>query len=106
MAWPQSRRTNVAVVVIGNRIVAVRDRDAADLPAGAKHIDLGTATLLPGLIDTHTHIFLQGEVPADGGYDVQLLKQSLSFRAARAVVSHIAPSSRDSRRYGIWAPRA
>jgi imidazolonepropionase-like amidohydrolase len=80
-------RINVAVVVRGNRIIAVRDRDAADLPAGAKHIDLGTATLLPGLIDTHTHIFLQGEVPADGGYDVQLLKQSLSFRAARAVVS-------------------
>ena len=80
-------RTHVAVVVQGNRIVAVRDRDAPDLPAGAKHIDLGAATLLPGLIDTHTHIFLQGEVPADGGYDVQLLKQSLSFRAARAVVA-------------------
>jgi imidazolonepropionase-like amidohydrolase len=57
------------------------------VPAGAQHIDLGAATLLPGLIDTHTHIFLQGEVPADGGYDVQLLKQSLSFRAARAVVA-------------------
>ena len=80
-------RSHVAVVIRGNRIIAVRDADSADLPAGAQHIDLGAATLLPGLIDTHTHIFLQGEVPADGGYDVQLLKQSLSFRAARAVVS-------------------
>ena len=80
-------RSNVAVVIRGGRIVAVRDRNATDLPAGAKHIDLGAVTLLPGLIDTHTHIFLQGEVPAEGGYDVQLLKQSQSFRAARAVVS-------------------
>jgi imidazolonepropionase-like amidohydrolase len=80
-------RTHIAVVVQGTRIIAVRDASAPDLPAGALHIDLGTATLLPGLIDTHTHIFLQGEVPADGGYDVQLLKQSLAFRAARAVVS-------------------
>ena len=80
-------RDDVAVVVRGQRIVAIRDRDAKDLPAGAQRIDLGAATLLPGLIDTHTHIFLQGEVPADGGYDVQLLKHPLSFRIARAVVS-------------------
>jgi imidazolonepropionase-like amidohydrolase len=80
-------RTHVAVVIRGDRIVAVRDGSAQDLPEGAQRIDLGAATLLPGLIDTHTHIFLQGEVPAEGGYDVQLLKQPLSFRAARAVVS-------------------
>jgi len=80
-------RANVAVVVQGGRIVAIRDRGAADLPADAERIDLGDATLLPGLIDTHTHLFLQGEVPAEGGYDVQLLKQPLAFRAARAVVA-------------------
>ena len=80
-------RSNVAVVVRGDRIIAVTSRDSADLPAGARRIDLGTATLLPGLIDTHTHIFLQGEVPAEGGYDVQLLKQPLAYRAARAVVA-------------------
>jgi imidazolonepropionase-like amidohydrolase len=80
-------RANVAVVIRSGRIVAVRDRGAADLPADAERIDLGDATLLPGLIDTHTHLFLQGEVPAEGGYDVQLLKQPLAFRAARAVVA-------------------
>ena len=80
-------RSNVAIVVRGDRIVAVTSRDAKDLPADARHIDLGAGTLLPGLIDAHTHIFLQGEVPADGGYDVQLLKQPLAFRAARAVVA-------------------
>ncbi len=80
-------RTHVAVVIQDDRIIAVRDAGSPDVPVSAHHIDLGTATLLPGLIDAHTHIFLQGEVPADGGYDVQLLKQPLSFRAARAVVS-------------------
>ena len=80
-------RANVAVVIRGNRIVAIRDRDAKDLPADAERIDLGSATLLPGLIDTHTHIFLQGEVPSEGGYDVQLLKHPLSFRVVRAVVA-------------------
>ena len=43
--------------------------------------------MLPGLIDAHTHIFLQGEEPAEGGYDVQLLKYPLAYRAARATVS-------------------
>jgi imidazolonepropionase-like amidohydrolase len=50
-------------------------------------LDLGSATVLPGLIDCHTHIFLQGEVPAAGGYDVQLLKFPASYRVARAVVA-------------------
>jgi imidazolonepropionase-like amidohydrolase len=39
------------------------------------------------LIDSHTHVFLQGDDPAEGGYDVQLLKHGLAFRAARATVS-------------------
>jgi imidazolonepropionase-like amidohydrolase len=50
-------------------------------------IDLGAATVLPGLIDCHTHIFLQGEVPSAGGYDVQLLKFPASYRVARAIVA-------------------
>ncbi|HEY1433760.1 MAG TPA: amidohydrolase family protein, partial [Thermoanaerobaculia bacterium] len=35
----------------------------------------------------HTHIFLQGEDPAEGGYDAQLLRQGIAFRAARATVA-------------------
>ena len=80
-------RSAVAVVVRGDRIVAIRDRGAPDLPRDAEVIDLGDATLLPGLIDTHTHVFLQGEVPDEGGYDVQLLKHPLAYRVARAVVA-------------------
>jgi imidazolonepropionase-like amidohydrolase len=39
------------------------------------------------MIDAHTHVFLQGEDPAEGGYDVQLLKFPIAYRAARATVS-------------------
>src|SRR5450755_4671823 len=80
-------RHNVEIVIRGNRIVDVIPANSPSLPADADVIDLGSATVLPGLIDTHTHIFLQGEDPAAGGYDVQLLKYPASYRAARAVVS-------------------
>jgi imidazolonepropionase-like amidohydrolase len=75
------------VVIRGDHITDVYAAGTRSVPSGAELIDLGTATLLPGLIDCHTHIFLQGEVPAAGGYDVQLLKFPLSYRAARAVVA-------------------
>ncbi len=82
-----SPRHNQVIVIRGNKIESVGDAASATIPAGAKVIDLSHATVLPGLIDTHTHIFLQGEVPAEGGYDVQLLKYPLAYRAARATVS-------------------
>jgi len=80
-------RRDMEILIRGNRIVEVRPANSRPPPAGADIIDLGAATVLPGLIDTHTHIFLQGEDPATGGYDVQLLKSPASYRVARAVVS-------------------
>jgi len=73
------------VVLQGDRIVAAGP--GAAVPQGAQVIDLGDATLLPGLIDSHTHLFLQGEVPSEGGYDRQLLYDGIALRAARATVS-------------------
>jgi imidazolonepropionase-like amidohydrolase len=75
------------IVIRGNRIESVGPASAAKIDPAARVIDLSNATVLPGLIDTHTHIFLQGEDPAAGGYDVQLLKYSAAYRAARATVS-------------------
>ena len=80
-------RRNVEIVIRGNRIAEVRAANTSPWPAGTRIIDLGSATVLPGLIDTHTHIYLQGEDAAAGGYDIQLLKYPLSYRAARATVS-------------------
>ena len=82
-----SARTNQVIVIRGNRIERVSDAASAKIPADAKVIDLSTATVLPGLIDSHTHIFLQGEVPAEGGYDANILKYPLALRAARATVA-------------------
>ena len=47
---------NGVVVVTGDRIVAVGTQEAVAIPAGARTIDLGDATLLPGFVDAHVHM--------------------------------------------------
>ena len=48
---------NQIVLVDGEKISAVGPADQVQIPAGAQVIDLGKATVLPGLIDGHTHVF-------------------------------------------------
>ena len=67
-----SAKTNQVIVVRGNRIESVGARHAA--PAGATVIDLSQRDRAPRPDRRHTHVFLQGEDPAEGGYDAQLLK--------------------------------
>src|SRR6201998_4061773 len=76
-------RKNQLIFVRGNRIEKIADGSAA-IPAGAAIVDLSSATVLPGLIDSHTHLFLWGEDPAKGGYDANILKAGIALRAARA----------------------
>jgi imidazolonepropionase-like amidohydrolase len=80
-------RSNQIIVIRGNRIESVSAEANAKTPAGAAVIDLSGKTVLPGLIDSHTHIFLQGEDPAKGGYDANILSQGLALRALRAGVA-------------------
>ncbi len=75
---------NPVVVIEGNRIVSVSS--GGTIPAGAEVIDLGQATLLPGLIDAHTHVLLQGD-PTDKEYEDQILRESQVYRALRATVA-------------------
>ena len=49
--------TNQVVVINGERITAVGPEAQVKIPAGARVIDLSRATVLPGLIDAHTHMF-------------------------------------------------
>ena len=80
-------RHNQVIVVRGSKIESISDGSANRMPAGATVIDIPRGTVLPGLIDSHTHIFLQGEDPAQGGYDANILQQGIALRAARATVS-------------------
>src|SRR5258705_12632309 len=47
-----------AVLVSGNKIIAAGPRAQISVPAGATTIDLPGTTLLPGLIDAHSHVLL------------------------------------------------
>src|ERR1044071_7247769 len=67
------------VVVSGNKIESI----GKTAPADAHVIDLGNSTLLPGLIDAHVHVLLQGDITS-ADYDAQLFRESLAYRALRA----------------------
>lgn len=75
------------IVVSGNKIESVNDAGSFKPTGGTRVIDLSKMTVLPGLIDAHTHLFLLGEDPAEGGYDVNILKYSMAYRSARAAAN-------------------
>ena len=51
---------HAAIVIEGDRIVAVGPASAVDIPAGARVIDTSGMTMLPGLIDLHVHLMILG----------------------------------------------
>lgn len=78
----EKAQKNVVIEIQGDRILAV----GASAPGSAPIVDLSKETCLPGLIDSHTHVFLQGDITA-ADYDQQLLKQSPEYRTILATVN-------------------
>jgi imidazolonepropionase-like amidohydrolase len=58
--------SNQVIVVQGDRITEVGPASSVKIPAGAEEIDLGTGTVLPGLIEGHNHMFKIGDYPGTG----------------------------------------
>ncbi len=76
-------RAGWVVLVRGDRIAAVGPQASVAAPAGARLVPLPGTTLMPGMIDAHSHVLLH---PYDEtSWDDQVLKEPLSLRVARAV---------------------
>jgi imidazolonepropionase-like amidohydrolase len=71
-----------AVLVRGERIVAVGPVVAIAAPAGTRRIDLAGATLMPGMIEGHSHLLLHPY--NETSWDDQVLREPLALRVARA----------------------
>lgn len=76
-------REGVVVLVTGHHIAAVGAPDDVRVPPGTVVVDLPGTTLLPGLIDAHSHVFLHpyNETP----WNDQVMKESLAYRTILAV---------------------
>ena len=80
-------RTDQGILVEGERISKVGSwSEVSAAAAGATIVDLTGMTVLPGMIDNHTHILLQGDITAQD-YDDQLLKESIPYRTIRATAA-------------------
>ena len=72
------------ILVEGTRIVQVGSANDVHIPPGTDELDLGNATVLPGLIDGHTHIFTNGP-----DADTQMLKEPLQYFPGYALVPEL-----------------
>jgi imidazolonepropionase-like amidohydrolase len=78
---------NQVIIVRGERIEAIGSAGSTAIPAGAKVIDLSAYTVLPGLIDTHTHITSDPTLPPYHGYGLSHPRLALKGAAnARATL--------------------
>lgn len=77
-------RADWRVVVEDGQITAAGAQASIPVPSGARRVNLGDRTLLPGLIEGHSHVLLHPY--SETGWNDQVLKESRAERVARAVV--------------------
>ena len=70
------------ILIEGTRIVQVGSTNDVQIPPGTEILDLSNATVLPGLIDGHTHVFAHGP-----DLDEQMMKEPLQYRTLEALVN-------------------
>src|SRR5713226_3665298 len=70
------------ILIKGNRITRVGPAEQVQVPADAEVVDLSHATVLPGLIDAHTHVFGNGP-----DFDNQILRDSYQYRTLTALAN-------------------
>src|SRR3984893_7742150 len=58
--------SNQVIVIQGDRIAEVGPAGSVKIPAGAQESDRGSATVFPGLIESHNHMFKVGDHPGAG----------------------------------------
>src|SRR5258706_2061605 len=73
---------NQVILIKGNRIAKVGPAEQVQVPADAEVVDLSHATVLPGLIDAHTHVFGNGP-----DLDNQILRDSYQYRTLTALAN-------------------
>jgi len=76
--------TGWVVVVEGNHIRAAGPEKSVNVPAGAQVVELPDTTLLPGLMDAHSHLFLHPY--NETSWNDQVLKEPVAYRTLRAGV--------------------
>jgi imidazolonepropionase-like amidohydrolase len=70
-------RNDQVIVVQGGKITAVGAAGTTALPPGATVLDLSNKTVLPGLIDTHTHVTGDPTTPPYHGYGISVPREAL-----------------------------
>jgi imidazolonepropionase-like amidohydrolase len=100
-----------AVLIEGDKIKQVGSSSQISAPGGAKTIDLGNATLLPGLIDSHTHLLMDCVLPTEaerarhlnGGYAPEQLLAIVESPSKRVMLG--AQMAREDLESGITTVR-
>jgi imidazolonepropionase-like amidohydrolase len=73
------------ILVKGNKIESITDAALFKQKTDTT-IDLSGYYVLPGLIDSHTHVLLQGDITSED-YDAQIFKESIPYRTIRGTLS-------------------